>query len=121
MIIDLTYVLEERQHLRIRRVIGNGEAQVRVAQNGSNSNETGSSTRHNADILPRILALFTLSVVLIVEFRNGRTQRLDTSGRAVLARRGGDRNGSRAGETAEDLIVCLGGTLTQVGPGGRVF
>ena len=85
-----THVLEQRQHLRVRRVIGNGERQVRVTQDRSNTDQTRTTTRHNADILPGVLALLALTVVVIVQTSNGRAQRLDTGGRTVLPSSGGD-------------------------------
>jgi hypothetical protein len=65
--ITKTYVLEERQHFRVGSVVGNGERQVRVPQNGSNSDQTSTASRHNAHILPRVLALLTLAILVIVQ------------------------------------------------------
>lgn len=61
-----THVLEQSQHLRVRRVIRNGEGQVRVAQNGSNSNQAGTATGHDAHILPGVLARLALTIMLVV-------------------------------------------------------
>lgn len=107
----VTYVLEQTQHFRVRRVVGNRERQVRVAQNSSNPNQSSAATRHNADILPGVLALLSLTVVLIVQTCHGRTQRLDTGGRTVFSGRRGDGDRSRAREASLDLVVGLGGTL----------
>lgn len=87
-----THVLEQRQHLRIRRVIGDGEGKIRIAQNSSNSDQTRASAGNNADILPSILTLLPLAIMLIVQTCNGSTQRLDTGGRAVLPSSRGDRD-----------------------------
>lgn len=111
MLFRITHVLEQSQHLRVRRVIGDGEGQVRVAQDGSNANQAGATTGNNADILPCVLALLALTVVVIVKTSHGGAQWLDTGGRAVFPRSGGDRNGSRAGETALDLVVSFGSSL----------
>lgn len=116
-----THVLEQRQHLRIRRVIGDGEGKIRIAQNSSNSDQTGTSTRNDADILPGILALLPLAIVLIVQTCNGGAQRLDTGGRAVLPRSRGNGDCCRSGEAPLDLIVSFGSTLTQIGPAGGVL
>lgn len=68
----LTHVLEQRQHLRVRRVIGDGEGQIRVSENGSNANQTRAATWDNADILPGILTLLALAVVVVVQTSDGR-------------------------------------------------
>jgi hypothetical protein len=59
--------------------------------------------------------------VLIVQTCNGSTQRLDTGGRTVLPGRRGNRNACRTREATLDLIVRLGGTLTQVCPAGGIL
>lgn len=59
--------------------------------------------------------------MLIVEARDSSTQRLDTGRGAVLSCGGGDGDGTRAGETSGDIVVCVGGTLAQVGPLVRVL
>lgn len=106
-----THVLEQTQHLRVRRVVGNGERQVRVTQDGSDTDQSRTTTRHNADIFPGVLALLSLTVVLVVQTGHGSTQRLDTGGRAVLPSSGGDGDRRRAGEASLDLVISLGGTL----------
>jgi hypothetical protein len=116
-----THVLEQRQHLRIRRVIGDREGKIRIAQNSSNSDQTCSSTRNNANILPSVLTLLPLAIMLIVQTCNGSTQRLDTGGRAVLPSSGGDRDRCRTGEAALDLVISLGGALAEIGPAGGIL
>lgn len=106
-----THVLEKRQHLRVRRVIRDRERQVRVSQNSSDTDQTRTTTGDNADVLPGVLTGLALTVVLIVEASDGGTQRLDTGGGTVLTGGGGDRDGSRARETALDLIIGFRGTL----------
>jgi hypothetical protein len=59
--------------------------------------------------------------VFVVKARNGGTKGLDTGGRPVLSRSGGDRDALRAGETALNLVIGLGGALTEIGPGGGIF
>lgn len=119
--VQATHVLEQRQHLRVRRIIGDGERQIRIAQNGSNSDQAGTSTRNDADILPGILALLPLAVMLIVQTCNGGAQRLDTGGRAVLARSRGNGDCGRSGEASLDLVVRFGSTLTQISPAGGIL
>jgi len=106
-----THVLEQTQHLRVRGVVGNGEGQVRVTQDSSNTDQTRSATGHNADILPGILALLALTVVVIVQTSDGGAQRLNTGGRAILPSGGGDGDRRWAGKASLDLVVDLGGTL----------
>ena len=108
---EYTHVLEQSQHLRVGRVIGDREGQVRVTQDGRNTDQSRATTGHNTHVLPGVLALLALAIVLIVQTGDGRPQRLDTGGRAIFPRSGGDGDGGRAGETALDLVVGLGGTL----------
>jgi len=90
---------------------GNEEAQVAVAQHSSDTDQTRTSTRHNAHILPRILALLALSVLLIVEPSYSSTERLDTSSGAVLSGSRVDGNRRWTRETASNIVICLGSTL----------
>lgn len=106
------YVLEQRQHLRIGGIIRNRERQVRISQDGRNSDQPSTTTGHNAHILPRILALLTLSVLLIVKPSYSSTERLDTSSGAVFSRSRVDGNGRRTRKTASNIVICLGSTLT---------
>lgn len=108
---NCTHVLEQRQHLRVGRVIRDRERQVRISQNSSNTDQTRTTTGNNADVLPSVLTGLALTIVLIVEASDGGTQRLDTGGRTVLTGGGGDGDGSRARETALDLIIGFRRTL----------
>lgn len=105
------YVLEQGQHLRIGGIIRNRERQVRVSQDGRNSDQPSTTTRHNAHILPRILAFLALSVLLIVEPSYSSTERLDTSSGAVLSGSRVDGNRRRTRETASNIVIRLGSTL----------
>jgi hypothetical protein len=67
------------------------------------------------------LALLALAVVFVVKARNGGTEGLDTGGRTILSRSRGDRDALRAGETALDLVIGLGGALAEIGPSGGIF
>lgn len=105
------YVLEQGQHLRIGGIIRNRERQVRVSQDGGNSDQPSTTTRNNAHILPRILAFLALSVLLIVEPSYSSTERLDTSSGAVLSGSRVDGNRRRTRETASNIVIRLGSTL----------
>jgi hypothetical protein len=78
--VRLTYIFEETQHLIVCSVIGNEKSEVRIIQNCSHSDETRTSSRDDADILPCVLALFALTMVDIVEVGNRLTEGLNTSG-----------------------------------------
>lgn len=58
--------------------------------------------------------------MLIVQAGDSGTKRLDTSGRAVFSGSGSYGDGRGTGEAAGDLVVGLGGTLTQIGPRLRI-
>jgi hypothetical protein len=109
-------ILEQAQHLVVRGVVGDEEANIRIAQHGSDSDETSSSARHNADILPRVLTVFALAVVVVVEVRNGFSQRLDSCRRPIFAAAHRDWDGSWSREGPFDLIVDFGRALTEIGP-----
>lgn len=66
----VTYVLEERQHLIVGSVIGNEETDIGITEHSSNSDQTGSTTWNDTDVLPCVLAGLALSVVLVVKFGN---------------------------------------------------
>nr|POE47028.1 hypothetical protein CFP56_00360 [Quercus suber] len=95
-------ILKEGQHLVVGSVVWNKEAQIGIAtstgehwyladhdrdhlQNSSNTDQSSTPTRHDADVLPSVLAFFTLTVMGVVEVRNSRPQRLDTSSRAIFS------------------------------------
>jgi hypothetical protein len=115
-----TYVSEERQHLVVRSVVGDEEAEIAVPENSSNTDQASSSSRHNAHVLPCVLALPPLAMVLIVQLRNRLSQRLDTSSRTVLAAMAGDVHLLGPVKAALDLVVNFRSTLAQVRPCIRV-
>ena len=103
------------------RHTGNEEAQVAVAQHSSDTDQTRTSTRHNAHILPCALALAPLAVVLVVQCRDRLSQRPDTSSRTVLSAMSTDINLLRPLKAAFDAIIDLGRSLTKVCPFFRMF
>jgi hypothetical protein len=56
----------------------------------------------------------------IVEVRYGRAERLDTGRRSILTAGVADIDASGADEAAVNLVLDLGSTLAQVGPGVRI-
>lgn len=108
----LTYILEQGEHLIVCGVIGNREREVRVTQDGSDTDQTRTATGHNAHILPGILAVLALAVMFVIQTSDSGTQWFDTGGRAVLPRGRCDGDRRRAGKASLDIIVGFGGTLT---------
>ena len=51
---NYTYILEQAQHLVVSSIVRNEEANVSISKHSSNSDQTGTTTRHNADILPSV-------------------------------------------------------------------
>ena len=51
---NYTHILEQAQHLVVSSIVRNEEANVGISKHGSNSDQTGTATRHNADILPGV-------------------------------------------------------------------
>jgi hypothetical protein len=100
---------------------GNEETQVAVTQHSSDTDQTRTSTRYNAYVLPCVLTLAPLAVVLVVQRRNRLSQRPDTSSWTVLPSMSADINLFRPLEATFDAIVDLRRTLTQVCPFFRVF
>ncbi len=90
--------------------------EVGVVQHGSNANETSSTTGHNSHVLPRVLAVFALTVVRIVQIGDGHAKWLDTSRGAVFTAIHRNIERVRTLKTAFDIIVDFGSTLAQVGP-----
>jgi hypothetical protein len=113
---DSSDVLEERQHLVVRRVIRNEESQVAIAQDSRNTDQPRTPTRHNAHVLPCVQALSPLAVVFVVQLRDCLAQRSDTGGGTVFSAVGADINLFWALEAALYTVVHLGRTLAQVGP-----
>lgn len=116
-----TYVLEQTQHLIVCGVIGQEEGQVRISEDGGNTDETSATTGDDGHVLPGILALLILTMVLVVEVGNGLPQRSDTGRRTIFASGNGDVNGFGALEAASDVVLDLRSTLAQVCPGVGVF
>ena len=116
LILVSTHVLEETKHFVVCRVIGQEETEVRVTQDGCDSDETSTTTGNNSNVLPGVLAVLALTMHLIVELGNSFSQGLDTGGGTVLSAGHGDVDGGRAGEAAFNLIFNLGSTLAKVGP-----
>lgn len=85
-------VSKEAQHLVVRRVVRDEEAQVRIAQDCSDANESRSATGDNANILPRVLRGLALAMVGVVHLRHGFTHGLDAAGGTVFAATDGDVN-----------------------------
>ena len=109
--IGVTYVTEQTQHLVVRSIIGNEESEVCISEDGSNSDEASSATRHDADVLPGVFAFLALAVVLVVEICNCRTQRLDASGWTVFTTGHAHIDSVRTLKASFNFIVNLGGTL----------
>lgn len=99
----------------------NEESQIRISQYSGNSDQSCSTTRHNADILPCIFAWLSLSVVFVVQVCNGFPERFDASGGTILSRSTADFDCLWPLEASVDLVVDLWSSLAQVGPAGRVF
>ena len=51
-------------------VIGHKKSKIRVIYHGCDAYQSGSPSRHNADVFPSILALFSLTVVGVVQICN---------------------------------------------------
>ena len=115
------HVFEETQHLVVGGVVGQEEAQVRVAEDGGDADQAGTAAGDNGHVFPRVQAVLALAMHLVVELGNGLSQRLDSGRRAILA--GGRRDVDCLGplEAAGDVILDLGGALAQVCPGIGLF
>lgn len=116
-----THVLEKRQHLIVRRIIGQEEGNIGVSEDGSNTNETSTASGDDGDILPGVLALLTLAVHGVVEVCNGLAKGLDASCRGILATGEGDVNGLGSLEAASYVVLDFGGALAEVGPRLRIL
>jgi hypothetical protein len=112
-----TYVLEETQHLVVRRVVGQEEGQVGAAEDGGDTDQTGTATGNDGDVLPGVQAVLALAVHLVVEVGDSLAQGLDAGGGAVLAGGHGHVDGFGPPEAAGNVVLDLGGALAQVGPG----
>ena len=90
--------------------------EVGVVQHGCDANETSSTTGHNSHVLPRVLAVFALAVVRIVQIGDCHAKWLDTSRGAVFTTIHRNVERVRTLKTAFDIIVDFGSPLAQVGP-----
>lgn len=108
-----THVPEERKHFIVRSVVRNEEAQVRLVQHGSDTNQAGTTTGHDGNILPRVLAGLSLSVVLIVHAGDGLAEGLDTGGGGIFSRGNRDVDVRGPLETAFDVVFDLCDTGVQ--------
>lgn len=110
----MTYVSEQRQHLVVCCVVGNEEAQVGLVQHGSDSDQTGTATGDDSDVLPGVLASHSLAMVLVVHLGDSLAQGLDAGGWRIFS--GGDGNIDVGGplETTLDVIFDLDSQTTQL-------
>lgn len=99
----------------------NEEAQVAVTQNSSDTDQTRTTSRNDAHVLPCVLRFPPLAVVLIVQLGDCLPQRFDTGRRTVLTTMAGDVDLLGPLEAALDLIVDLGSALSQICPCVRVL
>ncbi len=111
-----THILEETQHFIVSRVVGQEEGQVRVSKNGSDSNQTRTTTGNDGHILPSVQTVFALAVHLIVEICDSLSQGANTGSGSILSTSHGNVNGLGTLKASIDIILDLGGTLAQVGP-----
>jgi hypothetical protein len=65
-----TDVLKQAQHFVVCRVVWDEESHVGISQHSGDSDETSSSARDHTHVLPRVLAVFALPIVVIVEVRD---------------------------------------------------
>lgn len=102
-----THVPEERKHFIVRSIIRDEEAQVSLVQHRSNTDQARTTAGYNGNVLPRVLAGLSLSVVFIVHVGNGLAEWLDAGGRSIFSR--GDRDIDVRGplEAAFDVILDL--------------
>ena len=113
---DRRKVPEERQHLVVRGVVRNEKGEIGVAEHGGDANQASSSSGNDAHVLPRVLALFSLAVVLIVELCDGGAEGLDAGGGAILTTLIGDGDCRWLLEASFDVVFGFGSALSQVGP-----
>ena len=92
-------------------VVGNEEADVGVVENGGDTDEAGTPSGNDGDVLPGVLARFALAVHLVVQMGNSVPQGLDARGRAIFTARRGDVDVGGPGKAAWNVVVGLGGAL----------
>ena len=102
-----THVPEQRQHLIVSSVVRNEEAQIRLVQDGSDPDQTGTAARNDGNVLPGVLASLALAVVLVVHLGNGLAEGLDTGGRRIFSAGDGDVDVAGPLEAALDVILDL--------------
>lgn len=111
------YILEKTQHFVVSGVVGQEETEVRGTQNGSNTDEAGTTTRNDSNILPGVLGFLALTVHLVVELSDSLAEGLNASGRSVLAVVDRNVNLVRTLEASVNIIFYLRSALSEVGPG----
>jgi len=92
------------------------DTQVGIVQDSGNANQASPSTRDNSNILPRILALLSLSVMGIVQVGDGNPQWLDPGSWSILST--GHRHINLLGtlKAAFNVIIYFRSPLAKVGP-----
>jgi hypothetical protein len=111
-----TDVLKQAQHFVVCGVVWDKESNVGISQHSGDSDETRSSARDHTHVFPRVLAVFALPMVVIVEVRDSFPQRLDTRCRTVFASGHGNRDRSRSWKRPFDIVVDFWSALAEIGP-----
>jgi hypothetical protein len=76
-----------------------------MTKDSSDTNEAGTTTRNDANILPRVLAVLVLAMVVIVEFGDSFAKGSDTSSRPIFTRV--DGNVKSVGSLKTSLYVIF--------------
>ena len=100
-------VPEQAKHLIVGRVIGNEEAQIGIVQDSRNADEPRSAARDDGDVLPRVLAVFALTMVFVVQVGDGGSQWLYTCRRTILSASHRHVDGLGAFKASFNVIVDL--------------
>lgn len=102
-----THIPEQRQHLVVGGIIWDEETQVGLVENRGNPDQTGTASRDNSHVLPRVLAGLPLAMMLVVHLGDGLAKGLDASGRGIFS--AGDGNVDMGGplEAAFDVVLDL--------------
>ena len=95
------------------RVVGNEEADVGVVENGGDTDEAGTPSGDDGDVLPGVLARLALAVHLVVQMGHSLPQGLDARGWAIFTARRGDVDVGGPRKAAWDVVVGLGGALCR--------
>lgn len=122
------YILEQRKHLVVgyfpihwlanptkltqseinyTRIIRNKKPNICIIQHRGDANEACTATRHNGDVLPRVLTRLALAVHLIVQMGHGVPQGFDPRRGAILAAVDADVECLGTGEAAFYVVVYL--------------